>query len=69
MASLTLTPPEGVAVPAGFASSLPLTGGPRHVHGEVPDSRYYRIEAGGAGDAKGRTTIDVGVTPNTVPAP
>lgn len=67
--TLTLTPPAGVAAPAGFPSSVTLTGGRGSFTVKFPKAGYYRIAATGPGGSVGWTTVDVGVTPNTTPTP
>jgi phospholipase C len=65
--SLTVTPPSGVPVPAGFPSSATLTGGQATISVKFPTAGYYRIAAAGPDGSKGWVTVDVGVTPDTVP--
>jgi phospholipase C len=65
--NLTVTPPPGVAVPAGFPSSVTLTGGQANLTVKFPTAGYYRIAATGPGGSQGWVTVDVGVTPNTAP--
>jgi uncharacterized cupredoxin-like copper-binding protein len=56
-----------VAVPAGFPSSVTLTGGQANLTVKFPTAGYYRIAATGPGGSQGWVTVDVGVTPNTAP--
>ena len=65
--SLTVTPPAGVPVPAGFPSSATLAGGQASISVTFPTAGYYRIAAAGPDGSKGWVTVDVGVTPNTAP--
>jgi phospholipase C len=65
--NLTVTPPPGVAVPAGFPASATLAGGQANITVTFPTAGYYRIAATGPGGSKGWVTVDVGVTPNTAP--
>ena len=67
--TLTLTPPAGVAAPAGFPGTVALTGGRGTFTVKFPTAGYYRIAATGPGGSQGWTTVDVGVTPNTLPTP
>jgi phospholipase C len=67
--TLTLTPPAGVAAPAGFPGTVALTGGRGTFTVRFPTAGYYRIAATGPGRSQGWTTVDVGVTPNTLPTP
>ena len=65
--SLTLTPPSGVSVPASFPSSVGLVDGQADIMVSFPAAGYYRIAAHGPGGSEGWVTVDVGVTPDTVP--
>jgi phospholipase C len=65
--NLTVTPPPGVAVPAGFPASATLAGGQANITVKFPAAGYYRIAATGPGGSNGWVTVDVGVTPNTAP--
>jgi phospholipase C len=65
--NLTVTPPSGVAVPAGFPSSVTLAGGQANFTVKFPAAGYYRIAATGPGGSQGWVTVDVGVTPSTAP--
>jgi phospholipase C len=65
--NLTVTPPSGVAVPAGFPSSVTLAGGQANFTVRFPTAGYYRIAAAGPDGSKGWVTVDVGVNPNTAP--
>jgi phospholipase C len=65
--SLTVTPPPGVATPAGFPTSVSLSSGQANVTVTFPAAGYYRIAATGPGRSKGWVTVDVGVTPDTAP--
>jgi phospholipase C len=65
--SLTVIPPSGVSVPSGFPSTVTMTNGTVSFKTSFKTSGYYRIEATGPDDSKGWTTVDVGVTPNTLP--
>ena len=67
--TLTITPPAGVAVPAGFPTTVTLTGGRGSFTTKFSTAGYYRVMAAGPGGSVGWTTIDVGVNPNTVPTP
>jgi phospholipase C len=67
--SLTVTPPAGVPVPAGFPSSATLAGGQATISVKFPAAGYYRIAATGPGGSAGWVTVDVGVTPDTAPSP
>jgi phospholipase C len=67
--SLTVTPPPGVGVPAGFPSSVTLTGGQVTFSAVFPTAGYYRIAAAGPDGSVGWVTVDVGVTPATAPPP
>lgn len=65
--NLTLTPPSGVAAPAGFPSSVSLTNGQANFTVKFTKAGYYRIAAAGPNGTQGWVTVDVGVTPNTAP--
>lgn len=65
--SLTVIPPSGDSVPASFPSSVTMSGGKVSFTAAFPKAGYWRIEATGPDDSKGWTTVDVGVTPNTLP--
>ncbi|HTX07142.1 MAG TPA: alkaline phosphatase family protein [Solirubrobacteraceae bacterium] len=63
--ALKVTPPSGVSAPAGFPTSVAMSGGKVSFTTSFPTAGYYRIEATGPDDSEGWTTVDVGVTPNT----
>ncbi len=65
--TLKVTPPKGVAVPAGFPTSVTMQGGKVSFTASFSQAGYYRIQAVGAGGSEGWTTVDVGVTPDTIP--
>ena len=65
--SLTVTPPKGVAVPAGFPSTVDLVDGRAGFTTKFAAPGFYRIEATTAGGSVGWTTVDVGVNANTLP--
>jgi len=65
--NLTLTPPAGVAVPASFPKTVTLTGGLATLTASFPRAGYYRISASGPSGSEGWVTVDVGVTPDTLP--
>ena len=67
--ALTVTPPHGASVPSSFPASVALAAGQAHISVSFPSAGYWRIAASGPGGSKGWLTVDVGVTPNTVPAP
>jgi phospholipase C len=64
---LTVTPPPGVSAPAGFPSSVTLTGGQGSFSVKFPTAGFYRIAASGPGGSVGWVTVDVGAGPNTAP--
>lgn len=64
--SLTLVTPQGVPVPAGFPSTITMTGGTASFTLTLPTVGYYRIEATGPGSSMGWETVGAGVGPNTV---
>ena len=64
--SLKLTPPAGVKVPA-FPASVVLDNGQGAITVTFPSTGYYRVAASGPGGSRGWVTVDVGVTPDTVP--
>jgi len=65
--NLTLTPPAGVTVPASFPKTVTLTGGLATLTASFPRAGYYRISASGPSGSEGWVTVDVGVTPDTLP--
>ena len=65
--NLTLTPPSGVSVPASFPKTVTLTGGLATLTASFPSAGYYRISASGPSGSEGWVTVDVGVTPDTLP--
>ncbi|HEX4009478.1 MAG TPA: alkaline phosphatase family protein [Solirubrobacteraceae bacterium] len=65
--TVTLIPPAGVSAPAGFPSAVTMTGGKATFTTTFTTPGYYRIEASGPNGSLGWTTVDVGVTPNTLP--
>lgn len=67
--TLTVTPPAHVPPPAGFPGTVTLTNGRGSFVATFGTAGYYRIAATGPGGSRGWTTVDVGVTPNTVPTP
>ena len=64
---LTVTPPPGVAVPAGIPASVSLTSGRANFTLTFPIAGYYRVAATGPADSVGWATVDVGTTPATAP--
>jgi phospholipase C len=66
---LTVSPPPGTAPPPGFPRSVTLAGGRGAVTVIFRTAGYYRIAAAGPGGSAGWVTVDVGVTPDTAPAP
>lgn len=65
--SLTVIPPSGGSVPSGFPSSVTMAGGTVSFQTSFATAGYYRIEATGPNNSQGWTTVDVGVSPNTLP--
>ncbi|MGH3256158.1 MAG: alkaline phosphatase family protein [Streptosporangiaceae bacterium] len=65
--SLTLTPPSGVSVPSSFPKTVTMTGGLATLTASFPTAGYYRISASGPSGSEGWVTVDVGVTPDTLP--
>ena len=65
--NLTLTPPSGVSVPSSFPKTVTLTGGLATLTASFPSAGYYRISASGPSGSEGWVTVDVGVTPDTLP--
>ena len=65
--NLTLTTPSGVPVPASFPKTVTLTGGLATLTASFPSAGYYRISASGPSGSEGWVTVDVGVTPDTLP--
>ena len=65
--NLTLTPPAGVSVPSSFPKTVTLTGGLATLTASFPSAGYYRISASGPSGSEGWVTVDVGVTPDTLP--
>jgi phospholipase C len=65
--SLKLFTPAGVSAPSGFPTTVTMTGGKVSFTTSFSTAGYYRIEAEGPDDSLGFTTVDVGVTPNTLP--
>jgi phospholipase C len=64
---LAVTPPPGARVPSSFPASAQLAGGQADITVSFPSSGYWRITAAGPGGAQGWVTVDVGVSPDTVP--
>ena len=67
--ALRLVPPAGTPVPAHFPVAVRLTRGEATLAVRLPLRGYYRLLAAGPGGSRGWLTLDVGVTPETVPAP
>ena len=65
--NLTLTTLSGVPVPASFPKTVTLTGGLATLTASFPSAGYYRISASGPSGSEGWVTVDVGVTPDTLP--
>jgi len=65
--NLTLTTPSGVPVPASFPKTVTMTGGLATLTASFPSAGYYRISASGPSGSEGWVTVDVGVTPDTLP--
>jgi phospholipase C len=65
--NLTLATPSGVSVPASFPKTVTLTGGLATITASFPSAGYYRISASGPSGSEGWVTVDVGVTPDTLP--
>ena len=65
--SLTVTPPPGVAPPAGFPASVTMSGGLATFSVKFAVAGYYRLAASGPGGSVGWVTVDAGVSPNTAP--
>jgi len=64
---LSVTPPAGVAVPAGIPASVTLTGGEANFTLTFLTVGYYRVAATGPDGSVGWATVDVGTTPATAP--
>jgi len=64
---LSVTPPPGVALPAGIPSSVTLIGGQANFTLTFRTVGYYRLAATGPDRSVGWATVDVGTTAGTAP--
>lgn len=65
--TLQVIPPAGVSVPSNFPTTVNASGGTATFNAQFPTAGYYRVEATGPDSSQGWTTLDIGVTPNTLP--